>query len=450
VETKLIADAANDEVSVSPPISHWHPGSHKVVSAAQAVRFIESGHRVYIQGMAAAPHVLIDAMTARAGELRNVEVLHLHTEGDAPYAAPEHCGSFRVKALFVGANLRQAVADGRADYIPTFLSQVPELFRDGTLPLDVALIQVSPPDRHGFCSLGISVEAARAALVSARYVIAQVNRHMPRTHGDGVVHVDDLDALCEGHAELPELQINAPTDIERKIGELCAELVDDGAALQVGIGGIPNAVLAALTNHKDLGVHSEMFSDGMLQLVERGVVNGKRKVIHPGKMVCSFVMGTKALYDFVDDNPQVALLDVGYVNNPRVISRNPNVTAINSAIEVDLTGQVCADSIGPRIHSGVGGQMDFMRGAAASEGGKSIIALPSTTRRGEPRIVNLLKEGSGVVTTRADVHYVVTEFGIANLRGRSLRDRARLMIGLAHPTHREQLHRDASERFGHL
>ena len=430
--------------------STWKPGLRKLVSASEAVQVIESGNRVYIHGMAAAPQALINAMTARAGELRDVEIIHMHTEGGAPYAAPEYSSSFRVHALFVGANIREAVAEGRADYIPVFLSQVPSLFLDGTLPLDVALIQVSPPDRHGFCSLGVSVEAARAALVSAKHVIAQVNRYMPRSHGDGLVHVDDLNALCEGHAELPELRSGTPSDVEIRIGELCAELVEDGATLQVGIGGIPNAVLAALYGHRDLGVHSEMFSDGMLELVERGVVTGRHKVIHPGKLVCSFVMGSRALYEFVDDNPQVAMLDVGYVNSPRVICRNPKVTAINSAIEIDLTGQVCADSIGPRIYSGVGGQMDFMRGAAASEGGKSIIALASTTRRGEPRIVNLLKEGAGVVTTRADVHFVVTEYGIANLHGRSLRDRARLMIELAHPSHRDQLRRDAATRFGVL
>lgn len=431
-----------------PKSSSWPPGLHKLVSASEAVKVIESGNRVYIQGMAAAPHVLIDAMTARASELRNVEIVHMHTEGDAPYAAPEYADSFRIRAIFVGANIRGAVADGRADYIPTFLSQVPNLFVDGSLPLDVALIQVSPPDRHGFCSLGVSVEAARAAIVSAKHVIAQVNRYMPRTHGDGLVHVDDLDCLCEGHGELPEIRKGTPTEIETRIGALVAELVEDGATLQVGIGGIPNAVLAALVNHRDLGVHSEMFSDGMLELVERGVVTGRHKAIHPGKLVCSFVMGSKALYEFVDDNPQVNMLDVGYVNRPNVIGRNPKVTAINSAIEVDLTGQVCADSIGPKMHSGVGGQMDFMRGAAASEGGKSIIALPSVTKRGEPRIVNLLKEGAGVVTTRADVHYVATEFGVANLHGKSLRERARLMIQLAHPDHRESLERAAIERFG--
>lgn len=434
----------------TPRSSSWPPGLHKLVSAAEAVKVIESGNRVYIQGMAAAPHVLIDAMTARGDELRDVEIVHMHTEGGAPYAAPEYAKSFRVRALFVGANIREAVADGRADYIPTFLSQVPNLFLDGSLPLDVALIQVSPPDRHGFCSLGISVEAARAAIISAKHVIAQVNRYMPRTHGDGLVHVDDLDCLCEGHGELPETRMGVSSETETRIGSLVAQLVEDGATLQVGIGGIPNAVLAALTNHRDLGVHSEMFSDGMLELIQRGVVTGRFKNIHPGKLVCSFVMGTKALYEFVDDNPQVAMLDVGYVNRPNVISRNPKVTAINSAIEVDLTGQVCADSIGPRMHSGVGGQMDFMRGAAASEGGRSIIALPSTTKRGESRIVNLLKEGAGVVTTRADVHYVATEYGIANLHGRSLRDRARLMIGLAHPDHREQLSRDAAKRFGNI
>ncbi|HLK15462.1 MAG TPA: acetyl-CoA hydrolase/transferase C-terminal domain-containing protein [Fimbriimonadaceae bacterium] len=422
----------------------------KLASPEEAVRVIKSGNRIYIHGMAAAPPALVGAMAARSCELRDVEIVQMHTEGPAPYALPQCRDSFRVRALFVGGNVREAVAEGRADYVPVFLSHVPGLFSDGTLPLDVALIHVSPPDHHGFCSLGVSVEAARAAVVSAKHVIAQVNRLMPRTHGDGVVHVDDLDALCECDTPIPEVARGKSSEVESRIGKLCAELVQDGATLQVGIGGIPNAVLASLFGHQDLGVHSEMFSDGMLDLVERGVVTGRHKVIHPGKLVSSFVMGSRRLYDFVDDNPQVAMLDVGYVNNPQVIARNPKVTAINSAIEVDITGQVCADSIGPRIYSGVGGQMDFMRGAAASDMGVSIIALPSTTHRGESRIVNHLKEGSGVVTTRADVHYVVTEHGTANLRGKSLRDRARLMVGLAHPSHREQLEREAAERFGPL
>lgn len=418
------------------------------VSADEAVRIIKSGNRVYIHGIAAAPSALIHAMTVRAPELHDVEIVHLHTEGPAPYAAAEYRGIFHVNALFVAANTRQAVQEGRADYIPVFLSEVPALFENGTLPIDVALIQVSPPDRHGFCSLGVSVEATRCAVLNAKYVIAQVNRYMPRTHGDGLIHISNINATVEHDEPLPEVFPKAPTGVENRIGAYCAELVEDGATLQMGIGSIPNAVLASLTNHKDLGVHSEMFSDGLIDLVERGVVNGRQKRIHPGKIVSGFVLGTKRLYDFVDENPMVAMLDIGYVNDTSVIRRNPKVTAINSAIEVDITGQVCADSIGTKFHSGVGGQMDFMRGAAQSEGGKPIIALPSTTKRNESRIVSTLKVGAGVVTTRAHVHFVVTEYGSANLHGLNLRQRASALIEIAHPDHRERLSREAHDLFG--
>lgn len=418
------------------------------VTAAEAVRAIQSGNRVYVHGIAAAPLALIQAMTDRASELRNVEIVHLHTEGPAPYAAPELRDSFHVNALFVAANTRQAVQEGRADYIPVFLSEVPALFQSGTFPIDVALIQVSPPDRHGFCSLGVSVEATRCAVINAKYVIAQINRHMPRTHGDGLIHISNIHASIECDVPLPEVSPKPPTDVENRIGKFCAELVEDGATLQMGIGSIPNAVLAALGSHKDLGVHSEMFSDGLIDLVESGVVNGRKKRIHPGKIVSGFVLGTRRLYDFVDDNPVVAMLDIGYVNDASVIRRNPKVTAINSAIEVDITGQVCADSIGTKFHSGVGGQMDFMRGAAQSEGGKPIIALPSVTRHGDSRIVSTLKLGAGVVTTRAHVHYVVTEYGYANLHGLNLRQRAKALIEIAHPDQRETLSRQAHELYG--
>ncbi|MCS7083185.1 MAG: 4-hydroxybutyrate CoA-transferase [Bacteroidetes bacterium] len=417
------------------------------VSAEEAVSIVRSGHRVYIHSAAAAPRVLIEALVARASELRDVEIVHLHTEGPAPYADPAYARSFRVNALFVGANVRQAINEGRGDYVPIFLSEVPSLFRRGILPLDVALIHVSPPDRHGFCSLGVSVDATRAAVQSARYVIAQVNPQMPRTHGDGLIHVSQLYAMVEVDEPLPEVHPSPPTEIETRIGRYVAELVEDGATLQIGIGAIPNAVLAALKQHRDLGVHTEMFSDGVIDLVERGVITNAQKRVHPGKIVAGFVLGSRRLYDFVDDNPMVALLDIAYVNDTAVIRRNPKVTAINSAIEVDLTGQVCADSIGTYQYSGVGGQMDFIRGASLSEGGKPIIALPSVTSRGESRIVPYLKTGAGVVTTRAHVHYVVTEYGIANLYGKNLRQRAQALIQVAHPMHRDWLWKAMQERF---
>jgi 4-hydroxybutyrate CoA-transferase len=420
----------------------------KYVSASEAVSVIRSGDRVFIHSVAAAPQALIRAMTARAPELFDVELIHLHTEGPAPYTAPECAGHFHTNALFVGANIRSSLAEGRADYIPVFLSEVPNLFRKGILPLDVALVQVSPPDAHGYCSLGVSVDASRAAVQEARVVVAQVNPNMPRTHGDGLIHASEIDFAIEVDEPLHEHAPPVPTDIELAIGRHVAALVDDGATLQMGIGAIPNAVLAALTGHRDLGIHTEMFSDGVIDLVERGVINGSRKRVHPGKIVAGFVMGTRRLYDFVDDNPLVAMLDIAYVNDTAVIRRNPRVTAINSAIEVDITGQVCADSIGTRQYSGVGGQMDFVRGASLSEGGKPIIALPSVTSRGESRIVPHLKIGAGVVTTRAHVQYVATEHGVVNLYGKNLRQRAAALLEIAHPDHREDLERKVFERFG--
>lgn len=417
------------------------------VTAEEAVKQIESGDRVFVHSVAAAPHYLLHAMTDRADELRDVEIVQLHTEGDAPYADPKYEGSFYVNALFVGSNVRKAVNEGRGDYLPIFLSEVPYLFRNKILPLDAALVQVSPPDKHGFCSLGVSVDASRAAVQMAEKVIAQVNPRMPRTHGDGMVHINRLDALVEHETDLPEHKPDEPGETELQIGRYCAELIEDGATLQMGIGAIPNAVLKSLHNHKDLGIHTEMFSDGIIDLVERGIINGKKKKKHPEKIVSSFLMGSKKLYDFVDDNPQVAMLDVAYVNDTAVIRRNPKVTAINSAIEVDLTGQVCADSIGPYHYSGVGGQMDFIRGASLSEGGKPIIALPSTTRKGISRIVPFLKQGAGVVTTRAHVHYVVTEYGVANLYGKNMHQRAEALIEIAHPDHREELEKAARKRF---
>lgn len=419
----------------------------KRTTAEAAVSVIESGNRVFIHSVAAAPGRLIEAMTARAAELRDVEIVHLHTEGPAPYAAPDMSGSFRVNALFVGANVRDAINKGDASYVPVFLSETPQLFRRNILPLDVALIQTSMPDLHGFCSLGVSVDCSRAAVQMAKRVIAQVNPKMPRTHGDSMIHVNEIDDFIEVDDPLPEIPRPVLGEAEYAIGRFCAELIEDGATLQMGIGAIPDAVLSALTNHKDLGIHTEMFSDGAIDLIEAGVINGRRKRTHPGKVVATFVMGTRRVYDFIDDNPQVAMLDVAYTNDTAVIRRNPRVTAINSAIEVDLTGQVCADSIGMRQYSGVGGQMDFIRAAALSDRGKPIIALPSVTRRGESRIVPFLKEGAGVVSTRAHVHFVVTEHGVANLYGKNLRQRARALIDIAHPDHRDFLEEKACERF---
>lgn len=420
------------------------------VSAEEAVSVIKSGDRVFVHSVAAAPHKLLEAMTGQADKLRDVEIIQLHTEGPAPYADPKYEDSFYVNALFVGANVRKAVNEGRGDYLPIFLSEVPYLFRNNILPLDVALVQVSPPDKHGFCSLGVSVDASRAAVQKAKKVVAQVNPRMPRTHGDGMVHVSRFDAMVKHETDLPEFLVDDPGEVEQKIGDYCAELIEDGATLQMGIGAIPNAVLNALTGHKDLGIHTEMFSDGIIELVVKGVINNRMKRKHPEKIVSSFLMGSQELYDFVDDNPQVAMLDVAYVNDTAVIRRNPKVTAINSAVEVDLTGQICADSIGTYHYSGVGGQMDFIRGASLSEGGKPIIALPSTTRKGISRIVPYLKQGAGVVTTRAHVHYVVTEYGVANLYGKNMHQRARALIDIAHPDHREELEKEAFKRFQEL
>lgn len=419
----------------------------KITTAEKAVETIKSGDRVFIQSVAAAPQQLIKAMCGRAPDLKGVEIYHLHTEGEAPYARAEYAGSFHTNALFVGANVRRAIASGEADYIPAFLSEVPLLFRREILPIDVALIHVSPPDRHGFCSLGTSVDVSLAGVQMAETVIAQINPNMPRTHGDGLINIRRIDFAVECDDDLPEVKPQELSPAALAIGRNCAALVADGATLQMGIGAIPNAVLKSLTGHKNLGVHTEMFSDGLIDLIESEVVNGRFKRVHPGKIVSSFVMGTRRLYDFIDDNPEIVMLDVAYVNDPAVIRRNPRVTAINSAIEIDLTGQVCADSIGTRIFSGVGGQMDFIRGSSLSEDGKPIIALESVTSRGESKIVAALKEGAGVVTTRAHVHYVVTEHGTANLYGKTLRQRARELIKIAHPDHRDQLERQAFERF---
>ena len=404
----------------------------RIATATEALSLVESGHVVWIHAAAAAPQVLVAALAARAAEVTGVEVVQLHTEGPAPYAAPGMGGHVHTNSLFVGRNLRDAVARGEADYVPIFLSEVPLLFRRGVYPLDVALVQLSPPDAHGFCSLGVAVEATRAAVQAARFVVAELNPNMPRTHGDALVHVDEIDVAVHVDYPIPEHAPEPLGDVERAIGRHVAALVDDGATLQLGIGAIPDAALAALHGHKDIGIHTEMFSDGVVDLVERGVITNARKCTHPGKLVAAFVLGTRRLYDFVDDNPQVAMLSAEYVNDTAVIRRNPRVTAINSAIEIDLTGQVVADSIGTRQYSGVGGQMDFIRGASLSPGGKPIIALPSTTSRGESRIAAMLKPGAGVVTTRAHVHHVVTEWGAVDLYGLSLRRRARAPASSRH------------------
>jgi 4-hydroxybutyrate CoA-transferase len=419
----------------------------QLVTPEVAVSHINSGNSVFIQSAAAAPVQLIKAMTARAKELRAVKIYHLHTEGEAPYADPEFHDSFHTYSLFAGANIRAAIAHGEADYIPVFLSEVPALFRKNIIPLDVALVHVSVPDKHGFCSLGTSVDTSRAAVEKASLVIAQINPNMPRTHGDSLIHSHDINFAVEVTDALPERQQSTITPELEAIGAAVASLIENGATIQTGIGRIPDAVLAALHFHTDIGIHTEMFSDGVIDLIERGVITGEKKRVHPGKVVSSFVVGTKRLYDFIDDNPQIAMLDVSYVNDTTVIRRNPKVTAINSAIEIDLTGQVCSDSIGPAIYSGVGGQMDFIRGASLSEDGKPIIALPSITSNGQSRIVAELKQGAGVVTTRANVHYIVTEYGIAYLYGKSLRERTKALIAIAHPMHREMLERQAKDLF---
>lgn len=416
------------------------------VSAAEAVKQIRSGDRVFVQGQAATPAALLDAMVARAGELRDVETVHIHLEGSAPHAQPAVSHAFRPNALFVGANLRAAVAEGRADYTPIFLSEIPRLFRQRVLPLDVAMVHVSPPDAHGFVSLGTSVDTTVAAVESAKRVIAQVNRRMPRTLGDGAVHISRFAAMVEVDQPLFEHAASAGSPVEDAIGRRVAELVEDGATLQMGIGAIPDAVLRSLTAHRRLGVHTEMFSDGLLPLIERGVVTNELKARQVGRTVASFVVGTRRLYDFVHDNRVVELRDCSYVNDTAIIRRHPKVTAINSAIEVDITGQVVADSIGEKIFSGVGGQMDFIRGATLSEGGKAIIALPSVTSRGESRISALMRPGGGVVTTRAHVRYVVTEHGVADLYAKSLSQRARALVAIAAPEHREALERAARQR----
>lgn len=423
-----------------------HPFQY--VTAKEALSVIQSGNRVFIHGGACTPLYLLKELAAEKNRLHHVEIVSITLKGDIEIDKPEYQEAFHINSLFVSGSVRKAVAEGRADFVPVFLSDIPDLFKRKILPLDVAIVQVSPPDKHGYCTLGLSIDIARAAVDSAKNIIALVNPSLPRTHGDGMIHTDRFTKMVLQDAVLPEENYGAKVgDTELKIGAYVAGLIEDGSTLQMGIGTIPDAVLRLLGNHKNLGVHTEMLSDGIIELVEKDVINNKHKRIHPNKSVTSFAVGTKQLYDYLNDNPAFAFLDIDYVNDPHVIRRNPKVIAINSAVEVDLTGQVCADSIGEYQYSGIGGQMDFMRGAALSEGGKPIIALTSRTAKGVPRIVPCLKEGGGVVTTRGHVHYVVTEYGVAYLFGKNLRQRARLLIDIAHPDDREALAKYCHQRF---
>ena len=416
----------------------------KIRSAAEAIQVIRPGHRVFVGSGAAVPLELIRALADYAPELHHVELMHLLTLGLDPTTEARFADRVRHSNFFIGANARQAVQECRADYTPIFLSEIPALFKTGAVPVDVALVHLSPPDRHGYCSYGVSVDIVKSATEAADLVVAQINLQMPRVHGDGLIHLDEIDAvvlLDEALPELPRPEINA---VNGAIGRYTASLIEDGSTLQLGIGAIPDAVLANLRDKKDLGVHTEMFSDGLLSLIETGVVNNRRKTLHRKKIVTSFVMGSRVLYDFVDDNPMIEFRPSQYTNDPFLVAQNHRMVAVNSALEVDLTGQVCADSIGHKFYSGIGGQVDFVRGAARSAEGKPVIALPSTACKGKvSRIVTRLSEGAGVVTTRGDVHYVVTEYGIAHLHGKSIRHRAIALISIAHPDFREQLLLDA-------
>lgn len=417
-------------------------------TATEAVKLVESGNRVFVHGSAATPLQLLNALLDRAGEINNVELVAISTYGQINWNRPEVLNSFYFNSLFVSENIREWVNSDRGDYIPVFLSEIPQLFDRGILPIDVAIIQVSPPDKHGFCTLGTSVDVAVSATRNAKKIIAQVNPRMPRVLGDGMIHISRFDACVWDETELIEVDYASKQDkVSLQIGELIAGLIEDGSTLQMGIGTIPDAVLKSLIHHKGLGIHTEMFSDGIIPLVENGVITNEHKGVYRGKTVSSFVMGTRKIYDFIDDNPSVQCMDVAFVNDTSIIRMNPKVVAINSAIEIDITGQVCADSIGTYQYSGIGGQMDFMRGASLSEGGKPIIALPSTTKKGVSRIMPLLKNGAGVVTTRGHVHYVATEYGVVNLYGKNMDQRASLLISIAHPEHREMLERAFYERF---
>jgi acyl-CoA hydrolase len=422
----------------------------KFTTAEEAVKVIKSGDHIHLSSVASAPQCLIKAMCerGRAGELKDVHIHHLHTEGPAPYSEPEFEGVFQLDSFFVGGNVRKTTQAGFADYIPIFLSETQKLYRSGAVPCNVAMIQVSTPDQHGYVSLGTSVDATLAAVECADHVIAVVNKYVPRAWGDAMIHSSKIDIFVADDQPLEEAHFTAPNEVEVAIGKHCAALIEDGATLQMGIGAIPNAVLAQLGGHKNLGIHTEMFADGVLPLVEAGVINGEAKNIDKGKMVSTFLMGSQKVYDFIHDNPGVMMMDVGYTNDPFIIAKNDKVTAINSALQVDLTGQVCADSLGRRFYSGVGGQVDFIYGASLSKGGKAIIAMPSITNKGVSKISDALTEGAGVVTTRNHIHWFVTENGAVDLYGKSLQERARLIISVAHPSAQEDLDRAAFNRYG--
>ncbi len=421
----------------------------RLLTAEQAVSRIQSNMRVFLTGNCSVPKTLLAALCQRAPLLNNVEIVQVLTVGPADYVAPEMEGHLRVNTLFISENVRAAVNDGRADFTPCFLSEISELFRSGALPLDVALTQVSPPDEHGFCSFGVEVGITKTAAQSARLVMAEINPRMPRTLGDSFVHISKLNVIVQVDYPLPEVNMASTDEVTERIADNVASLIPDYATLQTGIGAIPDAVLRRLTNHKDLGVHTELFSDGVIDLFQRGVITGEKKTLHPGKMVAGFLLGTQRLYDFVDDNPIVELHPSEYVNDPFVIAQNDRMVAINSAIEVDLTGQVCADSIGPRFYSGVGGQVDFIYGASRAKDGVPIIALPSALQKKGgaklSKIVPMLKQGAGVVTTRSHVHFVVTEYGVANLYGKTIAQRAKALINVAAPEFREELAKAARE-----
>src|SRR6266571_6612817 len=415
--------------------------SQKLRTADEALTRVSSGMRVYIQPGCAEPEALVEALMRRAPELQDVEIVHMMTMGAAPYVAPEMAGHFRHNAVFIGGNVRQAINEGRADYTPIYLSEIEELFESGAMPIDVALVAVSPPDSHGFCSFGIGVDTTLTAAKCAHYVVAQVNDYMPRTYGDSFIHVSDIDAVVESSRPLCELKRPVITDMHVAIARNVAGLIEDGAVLQTGIGGIPDAVLPFLMDRKDLGIHSELVSEGVIPLIETGVLTGARKNFKPRKIILGFAIGTKQLFDFVDNNPAFEFHPTAYTNDPALIARNDNMVAINSALQVDLTGQVCSDSIGNQFYSGIGGQVDFLRGASRSKGGKPIIAISSTAKQGAiSRIVPTLDPGAGVVTSRGLVRYVVTEYGIAYLHGKSIRERAKSLIEIAHPDFRSELY----------
>jgi len=421
----------------------------RVTTAEKAVRAIQPGMRVFLTGNCSVPQRVMATLVEYAPAFdRSIEIVQVLTIGSADYVAPGMEKYIRVNTLFISADVRKAVNEGRADFTPIFLSEIPGLFRTGIVPLDVALIHVSPPDEHGFCSFGVEVGVTKTAAGAAKVVIAEVNEQMPRTLGDSFIHVSKLTHIVPVSYPLPQHSMGEVTEVEKKIGSCCASLIEDGSTMQMGIGGIPNAVLTFLETKKDLGVHTELFSDGVIDLVDRGIINNERKTLHPGKIVSGFILGTQRLYDFVHDNPIIELHPTEYVNDPFRIAQNERMVAINSAIEIDLTGQVCADSIGPRLYSGVGGQVDFIYGASRSKGGKPIIGMPSTAEiKGEPvsKIVPMLKRGAGVVTTRNHVRFVVTEYGIADLYGKTIRQRARAMIDVANPQFREGLEKAAYE-----